>query len=180
MANGTAEITGYNSIVNGMDSLEIHIPDILDGYVVSSIESNPFCVYNATAFTVSPNHPYFEVRDGVLFSKAEKRLIAYPLVKEAAAYTIPEGTESIGESAFFLCGNLTSITIPDSVTALGDWAFRGCTALTRLAIPDSVTSIGYDTFGSCPDLTLTVGRGSYAAQYAEENSIPYAFANAGS
>ena len=72
------------------------------------------------------------------------------------------------------------ITIPDSGTALGDWAFRGCTALTRLAIPDSVTSIGYDTFGSCPDLTLTVGRGSYAAQYAEENSIPYAFANAGS
>ena len=89
LANGTAEITGYNNIVNGMTPLEIHIPDILDSYVVSSIESNPFCVYNATAFTVSPDHPYFEVRDGVLFSKAEKRLIAYPLVKEDTAYTIP-------------------------------------------------------------------------------------------
>ena len=97
-----------------------------------------------------------------------------------ARINIPEGVTSIGDYAFLMCSSLNRLTIPDSVTALGDWAFRGCTALTRLAIPDSVTSIGYDTFGSCPDLTLTVGCGSYAAQYAEENSIPYAFANAGS
>ena len=153
LENGTAEITAYNNIINGMDPIEIPIPDELDGITVSSIESNPFRIYNATAFTVSPDHPYFEVVDGVLFSKADKRLIVYPLMKEAAAYTIPDGTEIIGESAFFLCRNLNSITIPDSVREIGNGAFFYCTELTSIRIPEGVTSISESMFNGCNALT---------------------------
>ena len=156
LENGTAEIIAYNNIVNGMDPIEIPIPDELDGITVSSIKGNPFCIYNATAFTVSPDHPYFEVVDGVLFSKTDKRLIAYPLMKESTAYTIPDGTEIIGESAFFLCRNLNSITIPDSVTSIGALDFSDCWNLTFLKIPDSVTNIDINPFYNCNQLVLTL------------------------
>lgn len=156
LENGTAEITAYNNIINGMDPIEIPIPDELDGITVSSIESNPFRIYNATAFTVSPDHPYFEVVDGVLFSKADKRLIAYPLMKEATAYTIPNGTEIIGESAFCFCENLSSITIPDSVKKIGDSAFFYCTELTSIRIPEGVTSISESMLYGCSALASVI------------------------
>ena len=36
-------------------------------------------------------------------------------------------------------------------------------------------SIGRRAFTVCPNLTLTVPRDSYAARYAKENGIPYAY-----
>ena len=45
---------------------------------------------------------------------------------------IPEGVTSIGNSAFALCGGLTSITIPESVTSIGDGAFFSCSSLTSI------------------------------------------------
>ena len=55
---------------------------------------------------------------------------------------IPEGTETIGDYAFYNYTKLIGVTIPGSVTSIGDYAFRGCSGLTSITIPDSVTSIG--------------------------------------
>ena len=66
---------------------------------------------------------------------------------------IPEGTEKIGEYAFYNCSGLTSITIPDSVTSIGYRAFYNCSGLTSVTIPGSVTSIGEDAFEDCSGLT---------------------------
>ncbi len=67
---------------------------------------------------------------------------------------------SIGNSAFYSCGSLTSITIPDSVTSIGDSAFYNCDSLTSITIPDGVTSIGEDAFYNCDSLTsITIGNG---------------------
>ena len=150
LEDGTAEILYYWSFY---DDAELHIPDELDGATVSHIDSNFFRFCSVTAFTVSPNHPYFEAVDGVLFSKADKRLIAYPFHKDTTAYAIPEGTEIIEADAFFSCENLTSITIPDSVREIRDSAFAFCTALTSLHIPNSITSISDSMLYNCVALT---------------------------
>ena len=150
LEDGTAEILYHWGFY---DDAELPIPDELDGATVSHIDSNFFHFSHVTAFTVSPTHPYFEVVDGVLFSKADKRLIAYPSHKKAAAYAIPEGTKIIGEDAFSHCENLTSITIPDSVREIRDSAFAFCTALTSICIPNSVTSISDSMFFDCVALT---------------------------
>ena len=42
---------------------------------------------------------------------------------------IPDGTEKIGDYAFYNCDALTSVTIPDSVTSIGSSVFSGCTSL---------------------------------------------------
>ena len=67
---------------------------------------------------------------------------------------------SIGNMAFGVCVNLTSIKIPDSVTSIGINAFFCCSGLTSIEIPGSVTSIGNDAFFYCNSLTsVTIGSG---------------------
>ena len=90
--------------------------------------------------------------------------------------TIPDGVKTIGDQAFVSCPDLVTVTIPDSVTAIGRGAFYYCTHLASVNIPDSVTEIGKDAFGACYDLTLTVGRDSYAEQYCKDNGLNYQYA----
>ena len=172
----------------------ITIPDS-----VASVGANPFLGCEAlTKIMVSPEYPALAVIDGILFSKADKRLVCYPKAFTETAYAIPQGITRIGDRAFYNCIGLTSITIPDSVTSIGNWVFSYCTSLTGITIPDSVTSIGEYAFACCasltsitiPDsvtsignwvffgcnnLTITVPRNSYAAQYCKENCLPYTY-----
>ena len=79
---------------------------------------------------------------------------------------IPEGTTSIGGSAFSHCTGLTSITIPDSVTNIGYQAFYDCCALTSITIPNSVISIGDSAFSNCTGLTsITIPDGVTSIGY---------------
>ena len=180
------------------DSLtSVSIPDS-----VMQIGVNPFTFCSSLKIiSASPEHPYFAVIDGVLFRKADKALISYPVGIKSSTYTIPQGIAAIGDSAFSSCDSLTSVTIPssvitigdgafsscdsltsvsipDSVTSIGDYAFAGCGSLTSVSIPDSVTSIGDYAFAGCGSLTLTVPRNSYAAEYAKANNIPYTYPDA--
>ena len=53
---------------------------------------------------------------------------------EGKSYSVTE----IGDNAFYLCQNLTSITIPTSVTSLGFDAFHGCNGLISVHIFDII------------------------------------------
>ena len=73
--------------------------------------------------------------------------------KTLSTYSIKEGTQWVGSSAFDNCQSLTSIKLPNSVTSIGDYAFYECTSLTSVTIPNSVTSIGDYAFYGCSSLT---------------------------
>ena len=66
---------------------------------------------------------------------------AFYVCNDLTSITIPEGVTSIGEDAFWGCSGLTSISIPEGVTSIGDCAFYNCSGLTSINIPNSVTSI---------------------------------------
>ncbi len=142
---------------------------------VTSIGSSAFYGCSGlTAISVAANNPAYCSVDGVLFSKDQTELLAYPGGK-AGAYTIPDGVTTIGYGAFQGCTGLTGVTIPGSVTTIGrtafgdctgltdvtigngvadieDSAFDDCTGLTNVTIPGSVTMIGYGAFGGCTGL----------------------------
>jgi len=85
--------------------------------------------------------------------------------------------KKIDEGAFSPGSGLTSVTLPDGLTSIGDSAFSACSGLTSVTLPDTIMFIGEGAFSAGPNLTLTVSQGSYAAEYARENGIPYTFIN---
>ena len=67
--------------------------------------------------------------------------------------TITAGITSIGNNAFYECGNLESIHISDSVTSIGMEAFGYCYSLSSIDLPNSITDIGGSAFYGCTCLT---------------------------
>ncbi len=78
---------------------------------------------------------------------------AFAICRELTSVTIGNSVTSIGSSAFSGCSGLTSIEIPNSVISIGEQAFSGCSGLTSVTIPNSVTSIGEYAFEGCSGLT---------------------------
>ena len=103
--------------------------------------------------SVAEENPYFCSVDGVVFSKDQKTIVAFPAGRPETTYAIPEETERIGNGAFSGCSNLTAVTIPKGVTSIGDSAFFCCTGLTEITIPEGVTTIGNNAFAGYNDVT---------------------------
>lgn len=68
-----------------------------------------------------------------------------------------------------------------AVTSIGDYAFYGCGNLSEAEISQNVESIGQSAFSKCADdLTLIVDKNSYAENYAKSNKIKYKFTDGSS
>jgi len=63
---------------------------------------------------------------------------------------IPESVTSIGFSAFFKCGNLTSVNLSSNLETIGHNAFRGCASLKSIDLPE--ISMGSSVFRECTSL----------------------------
>ena len=107
---------------------------------------------NLAAITVDALNLIYSSVDGVLFNKSRTILTECPQGK-GPSYTIPNGTTSIGEHAFYGCSSLTNVSIPNSVTSIGDYAFSYCISLTSITIRNGVSNIGDYAFNYCPSLT---------------------------
>jgi len=124
---------------------------------VTSIGRNPFQSCSLlTNITVADGNPALQVLDGVLFDRAEHRLIFYPVYSTAKSYTVPDGTRIIEESAFRYAVHLKEIILPDSLSVIGSQAFSGCESLLSITVPDDVTDIGQHAFQACVNMTSLV------------------------
>ena len=103
---------------------------------------------------------------------------AFANSKSLTSVSIPDTIKEINEGTFSSCSTLTTISLPLSVSSIANNAFSSCESLLSVSIPASVTFIGKDAFKNCPNLTLTVPRNSYAAEYAQANNIPYTYPDA--
>jgi hypothetical protein len=130
-----------------------------------------------TTFIVSLQNSFYSSTNGVLFDKAQTKLVKYPegiygtyaipanvmsIENDAFAdcsltsVIIPNGFTTIAQNTFFGCNNLTNIIIPNSVTSIQYEAFGSCTSLQSVIIPNSITNIGFGAFSSCTSLTNVI------------------------
>mgnify|MGYP005625254805 CR=1 FL=1 len=92
---------------------------------------------------------------------------AFKLSTDITTITISNSVTHIGDYAFYKMSSLTTVNLPNSVTHIGDYAFYGTVKLTTISIPINVSSIGYETFGSTPLLTeilVDSGNSNYLSQ----------------
>ena len=123
---------------------------------IVELGDNPFrgCA-NLCEIQVSEDHPYLETREGVLFTRPDRRLVSFPMGNMTECYHVPEGTEAIGAMAFERDLYIEEIVLPESLLAIGQEAFNGCEALRTMNLPASVQSIG-EAAMRCSNLVLTL------------------------
>lgn len=119
---------------------------------VETIYNNPFeyCT-SLQSITVDPANENYCSVDGVLYSKDQTVLQAYPGGK-SGEFTIPSWVQSIESgSAFAGCAGLTKVTVPAVITNTGG-LFEGCTGLQEVVLPEGLTEIGQNMFDGCVSL----------------------------
>lgn len=90
----------------------------------------------------------FSSRDGVLFTKDGKKLLAFP-AGFAGDYVMPEGVEEIENLAFAYNSRLRTINLAKSVEKIGNSSFRSCRRLEKISLSDNLKSIGNECFADC-------------------------------
>ena len=120
---------------------------------------------------VSPQNNTYKSKEGVLYTKDGRKLIAFPGGYLIEQYIVLNGTEQIGNHAFEGCDLLITVKLPLGVEEVGFCAFSGCSSLTNLELPSSIVLIGDSAFSFCDVLTIYAPSGSVAEAYAIENNI---------
>ena len=124
---------------------------------ITEIGANPFILCTQLAeIAVAQDHPCFEVRDGVLYGRADSRLICYPCALDAAAFAVPEDVRIIGSLAFCRNESLAEITIPAGVARIETGAFCECLTLKSVTVPEGITEIADKLFSGCESLESAV------------------------
>lgn len=103
-----------------------------------------------TAITVETGNLNYTAQDGVLYTKDMKTLVQYPNGKSGATFTVPNGVETIGPSAFY-SSTLTGVTLPEGMLAIESQAFQSA-GVTAASFPASLTSFTSGCFYGCLDL----------------------------
>ncbi len=123
------------------DAIVVTIPDVVNGYSVTSIGENAFVRCIGLSSVAIPNN-VTRIEDNAFWG-----------CSGLTSVTIGDGVTSLGDYAFSGCSGLTSFTISNSVTSIGSNAFSGCSGLTSVTIGDGVTSLGDHAFSGCSALT---------------------------
>ncbi len=150
---GLVDVTLPNSVTTLGDQAFYGFSDLTTLAIPAGTTTLGDCLANCHTFRieVSPDNPFYQSIDGVLFSKDGTTLIRYPSNRRKKSYTLPEGVTTIGDNAFVSSTSLKTLTLPEGVTTIGDHAFMWSN-LKNITLPASVTTIGLDTFTACFDL----------------------------
>ena len=129
------ELIGEGAFSNALSLESIVIPSKVRSIADEAFAFTP----NLTDLSVSPDNARFEVRDGALIDREEKRLICCLSCREGS-YSVPADIETVGALAFS-ASRLSELTLPANVKRAGDWAFRA-SQIRKLTVENENISFG--------------------------------------
>lgn len=108
---------------------------------------------NLTSITVAAGNAYYKTDAyGALYTIDGTKLLAYPLGRNAAVYTIPRTVTTIDRLVFYDCQTIEEVVFEDgsALEKIDDFAFAYCYNLASINIPESVSFIGSHVFDDTP------------------------------
>lgn len=104
-------------------------------------------------FAVSVSHPAYQECDGVLFSKGERSLVQYPMLRQDPVYRVPDWVAIISDSAFKCHAALTQVILPKKLTLIQRHAFEYCHNLREVELTGTrLECIEWSAFCGCSRL----------------------------
>lgn len=114
---------------------------------VKSIGSQAFIWCNdLKKITVNKNNKYFKAKDGALYDKSVKTLVAWPGAKEFK--NLPKTVKNIGDGSINTQERIDGFEIPNGVVKLGSSVINKSGKLSNIVVPSSVKSVDRYTFSS--------------------------------
>ena len=142
------------SIDSGAFACDTALTEITIPKNVTSVDKEAFYDCSAlTQFKVDSANRYYKAVDGVLFSKDGKKLCLYPANKAGESYTVPAGTETVEQAAFYKNTALKTLVISEGVEGIKYMAFAEASVLTTVNFSSTVTTIDSFAFANCTNLT---------------------------
>lgn len=92
--------------------------------------------------------------------------------RELTEITISGTVNEICNGAFSLCTQLRSINIKNGVQRIENYAFSGCESLEEITFPKSVTNIGSEIFKNCPRLRTVNIPANLKTEFESNNALP--------
>ncbi len=97
--------------------------------------------HNLTDLTVENGNTVYLDNDGVVLTLDQKTLVEYPAGKDLTSYSVPNGVDTVFDSAFYGSWNLNSISLPESLVYIQRYAFYDVENIYSISIPDNVMQI---------------------------------------
>ncbi len=131
---------------------KVYIPKTIE-----SISSSSFCeLKQLERFEVDPEHEFYTVVDGILYTKDMTTLLTAP-AGMSGVVEVPSTVETISESAFYGNQEITEVIMGDNVKEIKYLSFMNCESLQHLTIPNKVTLLDY-CIGGKNLQSVTLGR----------------------
>lgn len=123
---GTSLPLSPSEMVDAINGIIIHNNNDLDGLIMRTSED----IESNTATYVA-NYSFFN--------------------NLSVRYVVMPNVESVGEYAFYGCGNLENVSV--GAIRIGAYAFYDCDQLLEIIFDDALTEIGVSAFDGCLSLT---------------------------
>lgn len=130
---------------------------------------------NLRDICINSSNERYEVNMNSLYDKQAKTLVFCPKGILDKNVVVAEGTEMIGDSAFYYFNKLESVKFPASLRQIGKSAFYYTDSLKCVEIPEGVMTIADDAFAysgilqlDLPSTLQSLGKRSFNCSYLTE------------
>ncbi len=106
---------------------------------------------NLKEIIISESNESYKTIDGILYSKDEKELVAFPSGR-TEEFIPSDNIEIIGDRAFWGNTLLKTVNITPNIKKIGDTVFYNCTNLKIINIDNGVNEIGNNIFYNCKNV----------------------------